>query len=150
MEEFPKNSEKYTDAKEWFTGTREELSKERQKTQKDYNYAFSQEEIDDTKRRIKEDYRESYLGMGKSEEEFEVFWRLKELEEQKLELERQRLKLEHELTIARQTRERRERIADFENRQRNGEDISGSLLYKIDKELEEELKKTQADYDKEQ
>ena len=61
-----------------------------EKTQ--YAYALSQEEIDDIRKGIKEDYKESYLASGKSEEEFEAFWRLKELEEQRQELERQKLK----------------------------------------------------------
>ncbi len=39
MEKYPENNkdERYSDAKKWFTGTQEELKKERQKTQEDYN-----------------------------------------------------------------------------------------------------------------
>ena len=36
MEKYPNNN-KYVDAKKWFTGTQEELAKERQKTQADYD-----------------------------------------------------------------------------------------------------------------
>ena len=103
-------------------------------------YTFSQEERDATERNIEADYAKA----GRLEEY--------RLSKQLAEIERQKMKLEHELTIARQERERRERIARFEEKQRDGEEAStgAKLLYEIDKELESELKKTQEDYDREE
>lgn len=205
MEKYPNGNDENIDIEKWFSGVQEELAKERQKTQEDfdreemkelgkkasapykeqkfynglttttlrvapgYEKAFGDSvdpngwqepsDIEDQKglgekhdkKVIKEDYKESYLARGKSEEEFEAFWRLKELEEQRLELERQRLKLEHELAIARQERETKKKIAELEDKKERGKlGDGGDLLLKILKELDEKRNWTQADFDREE
>ena len=87
------------------------------------------------KERIKAEYaKEGRL------EEYEAFHQLQDLKGQKLDLEQK-------LTIARQNRERQDRIAKSEEKLKQGGELS--LLDEIDRELEAELNKTQGDYDNE-
>ena len=80
------------------------------------------------KERIKAEYaKEGRL------EEYEAFHQLQDLEQK--------------LIIARQNRERQDRIAKSEEKLKQGGELS--LLDKIDRELEAELNKTQEDYDNE-
>ena len=63
MEKFPKSKadERYSDSKKWFTGAQEELAKERQKTQADYDREESQKrgsklfDMDEIQRQLKEE-----------------------------------------------------------------------------------------------
>ena len=71
-------------------------------------------------------------------EEYQITKRLQELE-------REKMRLEHELTIARQDKERQQRITEYDAKQGFG----ASVLNAIDKDLESELNKTQEDYDNE-
>lgn len=90
---------------------------------------------DSPKERIKAEYaKEGRL------EEYEIFHQLQDLERQKLDLEQK-------LIIARQNRERQDRIAKSEEKLKQGGELS--LLDKIDRELEAELNKAQEDYDNE-
>ena len=73
-------------------------------------------------------------------EEYEAFHQLQDLKGQKLDLEQK-------LIIARQNRERQDRIAKSEEKLKQGGELS--LLDEIDRELEAELNKTQEDYDNE-
>ena len=103
------------------------------------NNNFLQEEGGDTRKKIEE----AYAKEGKLEE-YQITKRLQELE-------REKIRLEHELTIARQNKERQQRITEYDVKQGRGENMSFgvSVLNAIDKDLESELNKTQEDYDNE-
>ncbi len=129
-----------------------ELAKELNKTQEDYDREERREVGEKAIRTTRYDNPIGSVTLRTTPEMADLHEDIetRRLQNQLLNLEKERMELERKLSIARQERETREKIAELEEKKERGKlGEGGSLLLSILRELSEERNKTQEDYDRE-